>query len=530
MKVKNSFLVLVFISFLFFNVKSQDQSPITLIVNPNINNTYIVGEKCGIETFTCNSISDAVAYFNSIAILVDNGTIYQQLNLKLSNGTYGIKESQVELFQFNCSISPLESEGEVIFNGDINALLSTQSMFQINENNNSTSITSVLFSGLNFNNFNHSVIKVSTLNSYTNVEIDHCNFYNFQTQQYNNLISFTRLYLPTNDSQPSNFTFSNSIISNVTNAYNGFNSTYSNLIIYTSGINLTLNNVNVSDVDVGKVIETDFSVVNIINCQFNNIQTYIGAIYSSSSDLVIENSVFTSLLSISASVVNLLASMQKSDLVFNMKNCQVYNCISESNGGVFYFSNYFNSKNVQNGIIENSFFKNNNGSKGGVLNGSNYPIVFNNCTFDSNVAQTGSIFDIIGGSITVTNSSIINVIEPSHENSDVFGGTVVVYKADILFDGNTFGNDYFSINCFSSNITIINSKNLNPFYICNYCNQLTVDSKSICKDSSTTSTLNFDSSHSSHGSHSSTLKLIPDYSISNLILLANAFITFFIII
>ncbi|KAN0032631.1 hypothetical protein ACTFIV_006538 [Dictyostelium citrinum] len=177
----------------------NNQSPITLIVNPNINNTYIVGEKCGIETFTCNSISDAVAYFNSIAILVDNGTIYQQLNLKLSNGTCGIKESQVDLFQFNCSISPLESEGEFIFNGDINGLLSTQSMFKINENNNSTSITSVLISGLNFNNFNHSVIKVSTLNSYFNVEIDHCNIYNFKTQQFNNLISFTRLYPPTDD-------------------------------------------------------------------------------------------------------------------------------------------------------------------------------------------------------------------------------------------------------------------------------------------------------------------------------------------
>ncbi|KAN0043168.1 hypothetical protein ACTA71_010806 [Dictyostelium dimigraforme] len=100
MKVIN-LILLVLISCLV--VKSQDQSPITLVVNPNVNNTYVIG----IESFACNSISDAVAYFNSIAVLVD-GTIYQQLNLKLSNGTYGITESKVNLFQFNCTISPLD--------------------------------------------------------------------------------------------------------------------------------------------------------------------------------------------------------------------------------------------------------------------------------------------------------------------------------------------------------------------------------------------------------------------------------------
>ncbi|KAM9953889.1 hypothetical protein ACTFIR_008994 [Dictyostelium discoideum] len=118
--------------------------------------------------------------------------------------------------------------------------------------------------------------------------------------------------------------------------------------------------------------------------------------------------------------------------------------------------NYFNSKNVPNSIIENSVFKNNN----------------------------------------VSNNAVIS------------------------FQDCTFGNEYFSIDCYSSYITLINSKNLNPFYICNFCNSLYVESQVICKKSSTTSTLHFDS-NSSHSSDS--LILIANYSVSIIFLIFDLF-------
>ncbi|KAM9944347.1 hypothetical protein ACTFIT_009038 [Dictyostelium discoideum] len=302
---------------LFFNnAKSQDQSPITLIVNPNINNTYIIGEKCG------------------------------------------IKESLVNLYQFNCSISPLEVGGEIILNGNINPLSPYQTKIQILQTNNSTSVLISIVIG--------------------------------------------------------DFTLSNSIISNITNEYNGYPST--NYLIYTDRINFTLNNVNIFDIgsSIETVIQSENSILSITNCLFNILTTVLGAISGGSCNVIIKNSVFTSLSSSSGpSVLNYLTSTENVEITLIMKNCQVYNCYSQSNGGVLFMSNYFNSKNVPNLIIENSVLKNNNGSKGGVLYSSKYPLIINNCTFDSNVAGLGSILYVSGGSITVTNSTIINLFQRS---------------------------------------------------------------------------------------------------------------------
>ncbi|KAM9956697.1 hypothetical protein ACTFIR_003426 [Dictyostelium discoideum] len=111
---------------------------------------------------------------------------------------------------------------------------------------------------------------------------------------------------------------------------------------------------------------------------------------------------------------------------------------------------------------------NNNSGVYGILESDYYSISINDCSFDSN-------------------------FEESIEKAQIYSGTVTFYRSTILFDGCAFGKEYFSISCYESNIEFSNSNNLNPFYICDQCNQLTVNSNSICKQSSTTSTLNFDS-------------------------------------
>ncbi|KAM9950970.1 hypothetical protein ACTFIT_007045, partial [Dictyostelium discoideum] len=231
---------------------SQDESPIKLIVNPNIKNAYVVGEKCGIETFTCNSIIDAVAYFNSIAVLVDNGAIYQQLNIKLSNYSYGIIENIVNLFQLNCTISPFDEE---LYGPIVNAT------------------TSVLNSYISFNNFNDSVILVLSNDQYSNVTIDQFNFNNYQTQKNVHMIGFTRYWAPVDgDSLTGTITISNSNITNINNNGGGFTS---NGVYYSYGINITLVNVMISNItaQIQTLLYVENSIVNITNCDFNYVNT-----------------------------------------------------------------------------------------------------------------------------------------------------------------------------------------------------------------------------------------------------------------
>ncbi|KAM9992567.1 hypothetical protein ACTFIY_009990 [Dictyostelium cf. discoideum] len=408
------------------------------IVYPNINNRYAVGEKCGIETFTCNSIRDSVAYFHSIAVLVDNGTIYQQLNIKLSN----------EQCQFNCTISPFDEVGNVVFDGLINPLNNTESMIEIyGPIQNAT--TSVLISGISFNNFNNSVIIILSNDQYANVTIDQCNFNNYKTQKNVHMIGFTRYWAPVGNGSTLTGTITISNITNITNNGGGFTS---NGVLYSYGINITLLNVIISNItsQIQTLLYVENSIVNISNCNFNNVNTFIGAIQSRGSNIVMYNSTFNSLSSTNGGAL-LNHDIESTNQVssFNITDCKVLNCYSQ----------------VGNGVIQ----------------------LFNIFSLDL-------IFS--SGSLTVTNSTIINVLEESREKAQIYSGTVIFNNSTILFDGCSFGKEYFSISCYKSNIEFSNSNNLNPFYICIQCNQLTVNSNSICKQSSTTSTLNFDSDSS----------------------------------
>ncbi|KAN0050890.1 hypothetical protein ACTA71_004188 [Dictyostelium dimigraforme] len=488
-------------------VKSQDQSPITLIVNPNNNNTYIIGEKCGIETFTCNSISDAVAYFNSIAVLVDNGTIYQQLNLKLSNGTYGIRESSVNLFQFNCTISPLDIGGDIIFNGFLNPLNYNDTMIDIRGPQQQSTKTSVLFSGLNFISFNHSIIIVVSIDTFTNVTFDQCNFNGYQAQPNVHMIEFSRIDPPINPTLTSLLIISNSII---INSINSNPSSLSNSdLIAVVGLNVTLYNVYINSINHSpqSVLKVDTAYANITNCQFSNVNTSIGAIFSIGSNVTLFNSTFYGLSAVSGpGLFNHIPNIGLNSS-FTMYSCSVSNCYSPTSAGVISLSNPFNLVLPISDIMYCSF-NYNNGSSGGVLNSLNVPVNFYNCIFNSNVAVIGNIAQVFQTSLTVSYSSIMG--SNSTTTTNVFAGTFVSTNSNLLFLYNVFGKQYTSFQCVSSTIIIENSKNLNPYYSCLNCKQLSVDTNSICQQSSTTSTLNFDSSDS--------FKLIQNFSTFTLIL------------
>ncbi|KAM9973764.1 hypothetical protein ACTFIW_010892 [Dictyostelium discoideum] len=509
MKVLN-FIILLFISCLFINYsKSQDETPITLIVNPNNNNTYIVGEKCGIDTFTCNSISDAVAYFNSIAVLVDNGTIYQQLNIKLSNGTYGIKESQVNLFLFNCTISPLdEGVSNVIFNGFQNPLNQTQSMISVHGNGEGT--TSVLVSGITFLYFNHSISNIVSINTYINVTFDQCNFDGYQVQSNTHMISFSRITPPDNATIPTScLIISNSNIFN-TGGNNNTSSFSNSDIISVSGLNVTLYNVyinNIIDALPQSVLKVDSSYTNITNCKFANIYTSLGVVYGFSSNITFYNSTFDRLSAVSGpGLFNHIASNSYNS-TFTMAYCLVNNCYSPTSAGVILLNNPFSVALPVNYIMYSSFSYN-NGSSGGVLYSTTVPVNFEDCIFDSNSAEMGSIAQVIKTSLSVSYSTIL-ISNSSNLHSIALGGTFVSWYSDATFLYNTFSGKLVSFECTNSTIIIENSKNLNPYYNCYSCKQIFVNSNSICKGSSTTSTLNF----GSDSSNSNSFKLIPNFSI-----------------
>ncbi|KAN0029680.1 hypothetical protein ACTA71_007815 [Dictyostelium dimigraforme] len=508
-------LIFLFV-FLFFNncVKSQNQPPITLIINPNINNTYVVGSKCGDETLTCNSIGDAVAYFKSIAVLEDNGTIYQQLNIKLSNGTYGIKENSVNLFQYNCKISPLDKNGDIVFNGLINALESSETMFNITGSINNTS-TSISISGVNFINFKHGIIQVLGENQNANLLIDNCSFYDGVLPKSIDIIGFT--LKKTGEYTPiGTITISNSLFNKYT--YNNDQKNF-RYLIYTSGVTIKLNNVIISDINsYMNVIEILQSNASLINCNLANVKTYDGAIRSDDGNVEMENSTFSSLSSIISSTVLFYSARETTS--FKMTNCKVVNCNSELGASGLKFS-AFDLPISPKAFISNCIFNNNNASKGsGVIDSYKLQITVNDCSFNSNVALMGGIFNIQGSSLTVTNSILNNFIDQSNIETEIRRSAIGTFNTSILFNGCTFGKDYFTIDCYRSTIKIDNSSNLNPFFTCSACNSLTVDSQTICQDSSTTSTYMNDS-----------LQLIPNhyyYSIGVFILIAKTIISTFI--
>ncbi|KAM9954020.1 hypothetical protein ACTFIR_009138 [Dictyostelium discoideum] len=492
MNILKIIVVLFFYLLLINNFKSQDQSPITLIVNPNNNNnTYIIGEKCGIETFTCNSISDAVEFFRSFAVILGDGNIYQQLNIKLSNGTYGIKENSINLFQFNCTITPLENGGEIIFNGLINPLELNETLIDINSDGsiNSNASASVLISGINFINFQKSIINTQTSdNQLTEVTIDQCSFNNYQCQSDNYMISFS-----TNSLVPlgGTFTISNSIISNI--SLGSVLESFNNGLINSNGINIELINLNILDVSfaLGLIIIAENSNLNITDCNWININTLGGAINVADTNVTIENSTFDSLIT---------------------------NCVTEINYGEIFISSEIKLIDTPISFINNSVFHNNSKPYDSVISIFSSPISINDCSFYSDVNHCGRFFSIYESLLTVTNSTLIGLLDKVNwllENQSINYSTLIFSNSSVLFDSCTFGNDYTSIGCsLSSNVTFINSINFNPFYSCENCNHLIVDSNSICDSKSvTTSTLiNNDSSNS--------LKLIPNiHSIIAFILL-----------
>ncbi|KAN0000246.1 hypothetical protein ACTFIZ_000676 [Dictyostelium cf. discoideum] len=488
-------LIFFLFIYLLINFVKSDQSPITLIVNPNINNSYVVGEKCGIdETNTCNSISDAVAYFKSIAVLVENGNIYQQLNVKLKGGKYGVKENSVNLFQFNCTISPLISSiDSVIFDGSINPLSATETMFSIsasnknNSNNNDNASTVVVFEEMKFINFNHSVIQILSNGQNTDITIEQCEFNNFQVQPNVNIIKFSKLSTNTNSTGASILKISNSVFSNVIEKYNIYS--YDSLILVDGINNIKLNSVHFFNNEINEIRSMIFvrnSNLDLSQCHFEKVNTSGGAIYSIESNVTIDSSTFVS-MSGSPSVLYFTVNQGASS--FKISNCTATDCYSGSDGGVIYSSNSYGTDNSPMSYIIGSTFNSDKDKYYSVLY-SYSPVTIEDCIFNSSVKNvSGKLFSVIKTSLTVINSKMISPYKNLYDLSRYQRSTVSFLSSDILFDGCTFGDNPFGISCSNSNAIFNNSKNLNPYYDCWDCIKLNVGSDSICYYSSTTSNL-----------------------------------------
>ncbi|KAM9977629.1 hypothetical protein ACTFIR_011499 [Dictyostelium discoideum] len=277
--IKYIFPLFLFLTFYFLKLNGE---LITLQINANGNNVYKSGDQCGNSTFTCNSINDAISYFETIKVYNQSSEI--QIYQPLDDGIYKI-ETQLILFEYNIEISPLNLH---------------RCIFKIN--------------GINFDNFTFTIIYIYKTYSNVRGSFENCNFNNFKSEypmfylinnnNNNNIINYktinSSLALTNCSISNSNIGYNSSIINSKKfiviidqskfqsiNECNNFGYFYDNsrLRVYNSLINNINCKIifNISEINKLEVFNTKFENNNgtIFNIKFNSNEDLISIIYSS---------------------------------------------------------------------------------------------------------------------------------------------------------------------------------------------------------------------------------------------------------
>ncbi|KAM9956858.1 hypothetical protein ACTFIR_003593 [Dictyostelium discoideum] len=428
-------LLLVVICFITsFGRVNADDSVVTLIVNPNINNNgYQPGDKCGNSTeFTCNNLSDAVDYFKTIATVQNN--IYQLLNIKLSDAIYNANESYANFYEFNVTISPLDntSSGGVIFSG----LNSNSPLFTITPPPPAViksqitisvitppppappapSSSQITISGITFKDFSQTILQVVSDSAYTSVTFDACNFQDFDSSKTSNdsMIDInSKLAQPTENNVTSSFSMSECSI-------NGANSGNSELII-TVNTNNYIENVQGNAINALSAFYCENGSLFVTGSNFSNCTTFEGILYSADSSLGLSSSTFqNNNATLTSAVVSYSVSIQSAKQ-FQINNCQFINN-SGLKGSAILLSGSVDFISATGNIVSN--VDNYAGGDGAIIYANHSNTQMTNC----NITTTTSPNDIVLFYLYNSTSYFTNVN---------FGNTPNAFVCD-------FSNIYFS--------------------------------------------------------------------------------------
>ncbi|KAM9957860.1 hypothetical protein ACTFIW_012832 [Dictyostelium discoideum] len=475
--IKYIFPLFLFLTFYFLKLNGE---LITLQINANGNNVYKSGDQCGNSTFTCNSINDAISYFETIKVYNQSSEIqiYQPLKLLLDDGIYKI-ETQLILFEYNIEISPLNQnsknvtiDGTSINNNNNNIktfITISPPIGNIVESYKSYSIFKI--NGINFNNFTFTIIYIYKTYSNVRGSFENCNFNNFKSEypmfylinnNNNNIINYktinSSLALTNCSISNSNIGYNSSIINSKKfiviidqskfqsiNECNNFGYFYDNsrLRVYNSLINNINCKIifNISEINKLEVFNTKFENNNgtIFNIKFNSNEDLISIIYSS----FINNYG-------GGSIINLESN----------NNIPFENL--EKNPQIFRDSTFFNNSLNGNGAIINSI--------------GAYFIVSGQFENNKALNHQGDLFYLQDSFCSLEDSNINQINNlPSGQGSIIYlqKSKLRIFNGNYKLDG--------SIVCNSSNIFIIEESTVfnNPIIDCQNCSFN--DNKNYCE-------------------------------------------------
>ncbi|KAM9981310.1 hypothetical protein ACTFIY_003627 [Dictyostelium cf. discoideum] len=387
-------------------------SPVTIIVNPNLSNKYQAGE-CGNKTVTCNNLIDAMESFMKVATLIPGFpnkqySMYQQLNLLLTDGIYQFESNSISLFNMNVTMTTLTANSNsVIFSGGNSSL--TSPLFSISNGNvtdNGLTPSYIQISGIQFQ-INQTLLNVTTVSSFTDFKISDCQFLNYNNQ-------LAPMFTINQGSAIPQLPLENSAIYFTNSTFNLMSTGYSTPLMSFGNTIVKLNTITASNGVVGNFIKVTYCSVNIDYSNFYGISTLTGLFNGFDSCISIFMDRLTGNKALSTNVGGSIISMVSDTTnryYFELIYSTFVNNSASGSGGIVSAINTQTKTETQVSYILNSTFtgSSSHSSFGGVAYLINTPVTIETSTFGNSTSNIdGSILYFANSNLIVTNSTIID--------------------------------------------------------------------------------------------------------------------------
>ncbi|KAN0003695.1 hypothetical protein ACTFIZ_009860 [Dictyostelium cf. discoideum] len=386
-------------------------SPVTIIVNPNLSNKYQPGE-CGNQTVTCNNLIDAMESFMKVATLIPGFpnkqySMYQQLNLLLTDGIYDFDSNSISLFNMNVTMTTLtDNSNSVIFSGGSSSL--TSPLFSISNGkvvDTGLTPTYIQINGIQFQ-INQTLLNVNTVSSFTDFKINNCQFINYNNQ----LASMVTI----NQGAPAQLPLENNAIYFTNSTFKLISTGYSTPLMSFKNTIVKISNIDVSNGVLGNFINASYCSVNVEYSNFNGISTSGGLFVGFDSTISVFMDTFIGNNAVSSYAGGSIINMESDTInryYFEIIFSTFVNNSAAGNGGIVSaINNVQTASETQISYIVNSTFTGSSSYSpyGGVAYLINIPLTIDTSTFGNSTSNIdGSIFYVINSNVIVTNSTFI---------------------------------------------------------------------------------------------------------------------------
>ncbi|KAN0029512.1 hypothetical protein ACTA71_007641 [Dictyostelium dimigraforme] len=430
------FIIICSIPFITANNYYGDDNGLTLFVDSNANNKgYLPGDQCGNSTeFSCNNLGDAVEYFKTVAVVQDPTSsvwIYQLLNIKMASGTYEANENSANFYQFNVTISPInDNSGGVMFTGGSNANSSSSSpLFTITPPPGASQTlpeSQITISGINFNGFSQSILKVNTNHTYTSFTFQGCSFNKFDSS---NNLNYSMISINTQLLQQPNITTTFSMVNcSIEDANSG-----NNTLIMALNTVVYIVNSQGDFINTRIVFLIEYGGLHVNNAYFNYCTTQQGILFALDSSFTLETSSFHNNIANFTSAVATFGGSKLNSISFDCNQSEFINNTSPY-GSLFLVGQYgvdYATVNISNNVfngntaiytanipisVSNSTFTNNNsGVEGSIINAETTIVQVTDCVVTQSTPSTSSSNGVLFY-IAYSTAYITNVTFPDVSN------------------------------------------------------------------------------------------------------------------